>query len=75
METKSGVPLKPNIKTNGFNIEDTHITHIDRLEKLMLIVMIAFVWCYKIGDFIDREIKAIVVKKHGEELYLYLNMD
>ena len=52
-------------KTSGFNIEDTHMTHQDRLEKLILLVMIAFLWCYKIGDHIDAHIKAIRIKKHG----------
>jgi hypothetical protein len=27
--------------------------------------MIAFVWCYKIGDFIDEHIKAIKIEKYG----------
>jgi hypothetical protein len=27
--------------------------------------MIAFVWCYKIGDYIDSSIKPIKIKKHG----------
>jgi hypothetical protein len=53
------------LKTSGFNLEDTHVTHPVRLEKLILLVMIAFVWCYKIGDFIDEHIKAIKIKKHG----------
>src|SRR5690606_22641373 len=53
------------LKSSGFNLEDTHVTHLDRLEKLILLVMIAFVWCYKIGDFIDSEIKPIKIKKHG----------
>lgn len=53
------------IKSSGFNIEDTHVTHQDRLEKLLLLVMIAFVWCYKVGDYIDSNIRKIVVKKHG----------
>ncbi len=44
------------MKSSGFNIEDTHVIALDRLEKLMLLVMIAFVWCYKIGDFIDIRI-------------------
>jgi hypothetical protein len=39
--------------------------HTERKEKLVLFVMIAFVWCYKIGDFIDKEIKQIPLKKHG----------
>lgn len=53
------------LKSSGFNIEDTHVTHLDRLEKLILLVMIAFVWCYKVGDYIDSEIKNIRIKKHG----------
>lgn len=53
------------LKGSGFNIEDTHVTNPDRLEKLVMLVMIAFVWCYKIGDYIDREIKPIKIKKHG----------
>lgn len=53
------------LKSSGFNLEDTHVTHLDRLEKLLSLVMIAFVWCYKIGDYIDREIRAIKIKKHG----------
>jgi hypothetical protein len=54
------------LKSSGFNLEDTHVTHPKRLEKLMMLVMIAFVWCYKIGDFIDTQIKAIKIKKHGK---------
>ena len=27
--------------------------------------MIAFVWCYKIGDFLDENILKIKIKKHG----------
>lgn len=53
------------LKSSGFNLEDTHVTHLDRLEKLVLLVMVAFVWCYKIGDFIDTKIKQIKIKKHG----------
>jgi len=53
------------LKTSGFNLEDTHVTHKDRLEKLLLMVMIAFVWCYKLGDFIDANFKKIKIKKHG----------
>ncbi len=53
------------MKSSGFNIEDTHVTALDRLEKLILLTMIAFVWCYKLGDYIDSRIKAIKIKKHG----------
>ena len=53
------------LKSSGFNLEETHLTDLERLEKLILLVMIAFVWCYKIGDFIDSELKPIKIKKHG----------
>lgn len=53
------------IKSSGFNIEDTHVVKLDRLEKLVLLVMIALVWCYLIGDYIDRKIRPIKIKTHG----------
>ena len=52
------------LKSSGFNIEDTHVTDLDRLEKLFLLTIIAFVWCYKIGDFVDQKIKKITIKIH-----------
>lgn len=53
------------LKSSGFNIEDTHVTDLKRLEKLFLLTMIAFVWYYKIGDHIDEHIQKIKIKKHG----------
>lgn len=53
------------MKTSGFDIEKTHLQDIERIEKLTLIVMIAFVWCYKTGIFIHDHVKKIEIKKHG----------
>jgi len=53
------------LKSSGFNIEDTHVTDLDRLEKLFSLTMIAFVWCYKIGDHLDDNVKRIIIKQHG----------
>jgi len=52
------------LKTSGFNIEDTHLTNIARIEKLFSLVLIAFIWAYKAGIFLDS-IKPIKIKKHG----------
>jgi len=41
-------------KSSGFNIENTHVTDQKRLEKLFMVVTIALVWCYKIGDYIHE---------------------
>ena len=56
-------------KSSGFNIEDTHVTDQKRLEKLFMIVMIALVWCYKIGDYLHENIKSIKIKKHQRKAF------
>ena len=55
------------MKSSGFNIEHTHVTDQQRLQRLFLLVMIAFVWCYKIGDYLDGYIQKIKVKTHGRK--------
>ena len=35
-------------------------------DKLILLVMIAFVWCYKIGIYLHLK-KPIKIKKHGRK--------
>lgn len=54
------------LKSSGFNIEDTHVAILDRLEKLFLLTMIAFVWCYLIGDYIDEMVNKVKIKTHGK---------
>ena len=27
--------------------------------------MIAFDWCYIVGDYLDQQVKSIAIKKHG----------
>ncbi|TAJ03111.1 hypothetical protein DMA11_24270 [Marinilabiliaceae bacterium JC017] len=48
-------------------MEKTHLQDIDRIEKLTLLVMIAFVWCYKTEIFIHENVKKIKIKKHGRK--------
>jgi hypothetical protein len=57
--------LFKSLKTSGFNIEDTHVTILERLDRLLLLVMIAFTWSYLIGDYIDKNFKQIKIKTHG----------
>ena len=52
------------LKTSGFNIEDTHLSDLDRVAKLLALVMVAFVWAYKAGIYLDK-IRPIKIKKHG----------
>ena len=55
------------MKTSGFNIEKTHLTDIDRIGKLVLLIMIAFVWSYKVGIYLHTKIKPILIKTHGRK--------
>jgi hypothetical protein len=50
------------MKSSGFDIEKTHLQDIQRIEKLILLEMIAFVWCYKIGKQLHL-INPITIKK------------
>jgi hypothetical protein len=54
------------MKSSGFNIENTHLQDIERIEKLVLLVLIAFVWCYKVGIY-HQLINPIILKKHGRK--------
>jgi hypothetical protein len=54
------------LKSSGFNIEDTHLTDLDRISKLFSLVLVAFVWAYKVGIYIDS-ICPIKIKKHGRK--------
>ena len=37
------------LKTWGFRMEDTHMTAPEKIEKLLLVLAIAFCWSYKLG--------------------------
>jgi len=53
------------LKTSGFNIEDTHLTDIDRIEKLFALVLIAFTWAYLVGIYLHQHVMPIRVLKNG----------
>ena len=52
------------LKSRGFNLEDTRMTNLDQLEKLMGLLTIAFCWALLIGEW-RFEQKAIRIGKHG----------
>ena len=52
-------------KTTGFNLEDTHLTDYERLDKLLMLTALAFIWAYKVGIYRHNEIQNIKIKKHG----------
>jgi transposase len=54
------------MKSSGFDIEKTHLRDIQRIEKLVLLIMIAFVWSYKVGIYLHK-LKPIKIKNHGRK--------
>ncbi|MEW6735374.1 MAG: hypothetical protein AB1489_29045 [Acidobacteriota bacterium] len=37
-------------KSGGFDLEHTRLQHIDRIERLLLAVAIATIWCHQLGE-------------------------
>lgn len=50
-------------KTRGFNFEDTHLNKMERINTLMFILAIAFIWALKIGEFLLENGHQIPLKK------------
>lgn len=59
------------LKSKGFNFEDTHITKLDRIKKLVAVLAITFSTAYIFGKWRHENIKTITIKKHGRPQYSY----
>lgn len=51
------------MKSSEFNIEDTHLHEIERIERLFAIVTIAFLWAYHK----NMKVKPIRILKNGRK--------
>lgn len=58
------------LKSAGYNLEDTHLTDLERIEKLLSLIFIAFAWTYRIGIYLDS-LTPIKIKKHGRKAHSY----
>lgn len=52
------------LKSRGFNLEDTHMTTPARLDKLLALLSLAFVWAHLVGEwcYVQHPLK---LKAHG----------
>lgn len=50
-------------KSQGFQLENSHITDLARFKKLLALLSIAFYWAYLTGIVKDKEILPIVISK------------
>ena len=52
------------LKTRGFNFESTHLTKLERIDKLVAVLAITFSWCHITGEWLHEQ-TPIKIKKHG----------
>jgi hypothetical protein len=53
------------LKGRGFRFEETHMTTLERVEKLMVVLAIGFCWAHKVGEW-NATKKAIKIKRHRD---------
>jgi len=53
------------LKTRGFRLEDTHITEIERISKLLSLLTIAVSWAMLAGE-LESQAQPLKTKKHGK---------
>ena len=50
----------------GFRFEETHMTSLEKVEKLTAVLAIGFCWAHKVGEWKAVAKKAIRIKKHRD---------
>ena len=65
------------MKGHGFDLEDTHLLHADRISRLVLAVCIAFVWLITLGSWVvKRGLRHYVdVKSRRDKSYFRIGWD
>jgi hypothetical protein len=51
------------LKGRGFNLEDTRITKLIRIKRVLVVVVIAFAWAHRTGEWRHENVKPIRIKK------------
>jgi hypothetical protein len=59
------------LKSSGYNIEQTHLTDQNKISKLIAVLSMAFIWAYRIGLYLHKNVCPIKIKKHGRKAYSY----
>ena len=55
------------LKSSGFDFEATHLKHLERINTLLVVVTLAFLWALKVGAFVHRQLKPVRLKSHGRK--------
>ena len=54
-----------NVKKRGFNLEETHLTKLEKLKKLVAFVSIAYAFAANMGLHQHKRVEPIPIKNHG----------
>ncbi|MBK8753076.1 MAG: transposase [Candidatus Competibacteraceae bacterium] len=60
------------LKSRGFNLEETRVTDLERIKKLLIVPVIAFCWSYRTGEWQHDLVKPITVKNIFDFLKVFL---
>jgi hypothetical protein len=52
------------LKGRGFQLEDTHLVHPERLSVLLTVLSVALIWCCLTGEMHAEDVE-IKILKHG----------
>jgi Transposase DDE domain len=55
------------LKGRGFRFEETHLTDLERIKKLMAVLAMGFVWAHRIGEWLASQ-KPITFKNHKTQI-------
>jgi len=58
--------LFANLKSRGFDLEQTHLVHEERIEKLIALLAIALCWAHFVGEWV-AQCRPLKIKKHGRQ--------
>jgi len=51
------------LKGRGFNLEETRVTKLIRIKRVLVVVVIAFAWAHRTGEWRHEHVKPIRIKK------------
>lgn len=52
------------LKSRGFRFEETHLTDLERIAKVLALLALATVWAFKLGEWLHQQLP-LTIKKHG----------
>lgn len=56
------------LKTRGFNFEDTHVTNLKSIQKMIFFLSLAYIWAIKTGEWLVEKGVKIPLKMVNERL-------